>query len=128
MGKSRKIREFYYLFGFIGVLALVLVYYYADVTYGAKMFLDLQFISVQPSEFVKITFILFLSGILYKYSGIKAIIASGLVTAVHIVILILCKDLGTALILFVVYLFMIFMATGSINAVPKSLHRIKMTI
>ena len=114
MDKSRKIRAFYFIFGLIGIAALLLVYFNADVTYGAKMFLDLGFISVQPTEFVKISFVIFMSGILYKYDGFKAIFISGIVLIAHISILILCNDLGTSMILFVVYLFMISIVSGRI--------------
>lgn len=112
MEKSKKIRNYSYLFGIFGIGALALVYVIGNVTSGAKLSIDLKVITIQPSEFVKISFVLFLSGILYRYKGLKGVIISGIFAAIHVLILVILKDLGTALILCVVYLFIVYMATG----------------
>ena len=112
MEKSKKIRNYSYLFGIFGIGALALVYAIGSVTSGAKLSIDLKVITIQPSEFVKISFVLFLSGILYRYKGLKGVIISGISAAIHVLILVISKDLGTALILCVVYLFIVYMATG----------------
>lgn len=112
MEKSKKIRNYSYLFGIFGIGALALVYVIGNVTSGAKLSIDLKVITIQPSEFVKISFVLFLSGILYRYKGLKGVIISGIFAAIHVLILVISKDLGTALILCVVYLFIVYMATG----------------
>lgn len=112
MEKSKKIRNYSYLFGIFGIGALALVYVIGNVTSGAKLSIDLKVITIQPSEFVKISFVLFLSGILYRYKGLKGVIISGIFAAMHVLILVISKDLGTALILCVVYLFIVYMATG----------------
>ncbi len=112
MEKSKNIRNYSYLFGVFGIGALALVYIIGTVTYGAKLSLDFKFFTIQPSEFVKISFILFLSGILYKNKNFKGVVISGIFAAVHVLILVLSSDLGTALILCIVYLFLVYMATG----------------
>lgn len=112
MEKSKKIRNYSYLFGIFGIGALALVYVIGNVTSGAKLSIDLKVITIQPSEFVKISFVFFLSGILYRYKGLKGVIISGIFAAIHVLILVISKDLGTALILCVVYLFIVYMATG----------------
>ncbi len=112
MKKIKKMREFSYIYAVLGIGALSMVYALGDVTYGAKLSLDFGFISVQPSEFVKITYIMFIAGLLYKNVSWKNIILSGVLAAIHVVVLVLSSDLGTALILCVVYLFLVFMATG----------------
>lgn len=112
MEKSKKIRNYSYLFGIFGIGALALLYVIGNVTSGAKLSIDLKVITIQPSEFVKISFVLFLSGILYRYKGLKGVIISGIFAAIHVLILVISKDLGTALILCVVYLFIVYMATG----------------
>lgn len=112
MEKSKKIRNYSYLFGIFGIGALALVYVIGNVTSGAKLSIDLKVITIQPSELVKISFVLFLSGILYRYKGLKGVIISGIFAAIHVLILVISKDLGTALILCVVYLFIVYMATG----------------
>lgn len=112
MEKGKNIRNYSYLFGVFGIGALALVYIIGTMTYGAKLSLDFKIFTIQPSEFVKISFILFLSGILYKNKNFKGVLISGIFAAIHVLILVVSSDLGTALILCVVYLFLIFMATG----------------
>ncbi|MBQ9700911.1 MAG: FtsW/RodA/SpoVE family cell cycle protein, partial [Lachnospiraceae bacterium] len=96
----------------VGIVALTLVYALGNITYGAKLSLDLGIISVQPSEFVKITYVMFISGLLYKSKEWKTIILSAVLAGIHVIMLVISSDLGTALILCIVYLFLVFMATG----------------
>ena len=112
MKKVKKMREFSYIYAILGIGALSLVYALGAVTYGAKLSIDLGFVSVQPSEFVKITYVMFISGILYKSQTWKSVLLSGVLAAIHVVVLVFSSDLGTALIFSVVYLFLVFMATG----------------
>lgn len=112
MKKIKKMRDFSYIYAIIGIGALSMVYALGDVTYGAKLSLDFGFASVQPSEFVKITYVMFISGILYKSQSWKNVILSGVLAAIHVIVLVFSSDLGTALIFCMVYLFLVFMATG----------------
>lgn len=112
MKKIKKIRDFSYIYAVLGIGVLALVYTIGKVTYGAKLSLDFGFVSIQPSEFVKITYVMFISGLLYKSQSWKTIILSGILAAIHVIVLVLSSDLGTALILCIVYLFLVFMATG----------------
>lgn len=112
MEKSKEIRNYVYIFGVLGIAVLAYVYVMGSETLGAKLAIDFGFIRVQPSEFVKVSFVLFLCGILYKSKTIKGVLISGIFAAMHVLLLVLSKDLGTALILCVVYLFIVFMATG----------------
>ncbi len=112
MRKAKPYRDFYYLYAIIGIGALCAVYAIGKITYGAKLSIDLGFISIQPSEFIKITYVIFISGLLYKAQTWKNIILSAFLSAIHIIILVLSSDLGTALIFSIVYIFMLYMATG----------------
>lgn len=113
INRSKKIRSMSYIFGVLGIAALCLVLVIGKVTLGAKLSLDLYFITIQPSEFVKISFIVFLSGILFRYRNFKGALISGIFAAVHVMILVVSKDLGTALILCITYLFLVYMSTGN---------------
>lgn len=112
MKKIKKLRNYSYIYATLGIGILLLVYIIGDVTNGAKISLDLGFISIQPSEFIKITYVMFISGILYKSQSWLGIITSGIFASIHVVVLVFSSDLGTALIFFTVYLFLVFMATG----------------
>lgn len=113
ISKSKKIRSMSYIFGVFGIGALSLVLVIGKETLGAKLSLDLHFIAIQPSEFVKITFVIFLSGILFRYRNFRGVVISGIFAAIHVIILVVSKDLGTALILCITYLFLVYMSTGN---------------
>lgn len=112
IGKTKTLRRFYYLYGIIGLSLLILVYALGKYTYGALISLDLGFITIQPSEFVKISFVLFISGILHKNKSFGTIVISAVLAGAHVLTLVLSTDLGSALIFFIAYIFMIYAATG----------------
>lgn len=112
MRKTKQLRDFHYIFAIVGIGALCAVYAIGSITYGAKLSIDFGFISIQPSEFVKISYVMFISGMLYKAQTWKNIVLSGVLSAIHIIILVLSSDLGTALIFCIVFIFMLYMATG----------------
>ena len=98
-----------YAFVGIGLLGLVLVA--AQVTNGAKLSLDIGGIAFQPSEFVKIIFVFAVAGLLTEARDMKRIMIATALAAVHVLILVVSKDLGSALIFFITYLVMLFAAT-----------------
>ncbi|MDO5346163.1 MAG: FtsW/RodA/SpoVE family cell cycle protein [Lachnospiraceae bacterium] len=98
-----------YTFVGIGLLGLVLVA--ARVTNGAKLSLDIGSFSFQPSEFVKIIFVFAVAGLLTEAKNFKRIILATGLAAVHVLILVISKDLGSALIFFITYLVMLFVST-----------------
>ncbi len=112
MGKIKKMRNFTILYAIVGIAALGLVYGIGEITYGAKLSLDLGFVSIQVSEFVKLTYVMFISGILYKSKTWLSILLTAILAGIHVIFLVMSSDLGTALILCVVYIFLVFMATG----------------
>ena len=68
-------------------------------------------IGIQPSEFVKIIFVFFVASSLKKSTDFKNVVMTTAIAAAHVLILVLSTDLGAALILFVVYLVMLYVAT-----------------
>ena len=109
--KLRFITKMYWLYVLVGLGLLALVAIAARSTYGAKLSFDFGFFSIQPSEFVKIIYVFAVAGLLSHARDFKRIaVATGLV-ALHVLILVLSKDLGSALIFFITYLVMIFVST-----------------
>jgi hypothetical protein len=95
-----------------GIFLLLAVLFFGNETYGAKLSIDFGFFSLQPLEFVKILYVLFLTSFLQKSTEIKNLIISAVLAAVHVLLLVLSRDLGSAFILFMVYLFILFTSTG----------------
>lgn len=112
MKNVKKMRDFSYIYAVVGIAALCAVYAIGKVTYGAKLSLDFGLFSIQPSEFVKITYVMFISGLLYKSQDWKNIVLSAVFAGIHVILLVLSSDLGTALIFSIVYIFLLYMSTG----------------
>jgi peptidoglycan glycosyltransferase len=91
---------------------LAAVYVFGTENYGAKNWISIKGIVFQPSEFVKIIYVFFLASFLSKFRDFKHVVIIGIMAAVHVGILVLEKDLGGALLFFITFLFMLFVATG----------------
>ena len=102
-----------WLYGILGVLILAFVCVAGNTSFGAQLSLTVGGISVQPSEFVKISFVFFAAARLYRSTKFKDVAITTVIAALHVVILVLSRDLGSALIFFVTYLFMLFVATSN---------------
>ena len=90
---------------------MLLVMIFAGVSKGARISIDLGFITFQPFEFVKILFVLFVAGAFNKANSFKTVCITAVFAAAHLLILVYCTDLGTALIILVVYVMMVYVAT-----------------
>lgn len=111
VGKLRFLKNLTWGYGLVGVLALSIVAILGATTHGSKISYTIGGITFQPSEFVKILFVFFIAGLLRESTKFYQIAISAVAAAVHIVILVLSKDLGSAVIFFATYLVMIFVAT-----------------
>lgn len=98
-----------YIFAGIGLLGLVMIL--ARVTNGAKLSLSVAGYSFQPSEFVKIIFVFAVAGLLKNVRDLRRVLLATGLAAAHVLILVLSRDLGSALIFFITYLVMLFAAT-----------------
>lgn len=110
--KAVGFRKLTFLYIVCGILALASVLILGSYTYGAKLSLNIFGFTVQPSEFVKLSFVMSLSGILCKKANLKRVILSGFIALIHVGVLVLSKDLGTALIFCVIYLFIVYVSSG----------------
>lgn len=108
--KVKSFRNMGWLYGFSGIALLLAVLFCTEV-FGANLVLELGPVSVQPSEFVKILFVMFVASMFNKSTSFAQTVKVTLIAALHVLILVVSKDLGAALIFFVVYLMMLFIAT-----------------
>ena len=98
-----------YVFVGIGLLALVLIA--ANVTNGAKLSIYIGGFSFQASEFVKIIFVFAMAGLLSTEHSFRRVVIATVLAVAHVMILVISTDLGSALIFFVTYMIMLFVAT-----------------
>ncbi|MBR0106813.1 MAG: FtsW/RodA/SpoVE family cell cycle protein [Lachnospiraceae bacterium] len=112
MRTFRNLTErFRWLVGGVGTLALAAVLVLGGTEYGAKLSLASIGIPLQPAEFVKILMCFFTAGMLAKDTSRKQVIKTTAVVAVNVGILVLCRDLGSALIYFLSYLLILYIAS-----------------
>ena len=107
----RFLRRLTWVYAGIGIILLAAVFALARTSYGAK----LSLLGVQPSEAIKITFVFFMASFLSRDTSFKAIVQVTVVAALHVGILVLSKDLGSAVIFFVAYLVMVYVATRNVG-------------
>lgn len=102
-----------WVYGMLGLALLVIVCLVGNTSFGAQLSLTVKGISIQPSEFVKITFVFFVATMFYRSTDFKQVVITTVVAAAHVLVLVFSKDLGSALIYFVTYLMMLFVATSN---------------
>lgn len=112
-GKGLKNLKWIYAVMGLGMLGAVLVLSVA--TRGANLSIEIGGITFQFSEVVKLTFVFFVASILQSDTSFKNVVKATVVAAVHVLILVMSKDLGTALVFFVAYLVMVYAATKKLR-------------
>lgn len=109
--KVKQLSEWRWIYVGVGIVALGAVVVMGQLSDGAKLGFMIGGIGIQPSEFVKILFVFFTASSLYKTREFKDIVITTALAAFHVLILVVSKDLGAALIIFIVYLVMLYVAT-----------------
>lgn len=112
--KIKIINKLTWLYAAVGIALLGLVAVAGSTDYGAKLAFNFGGISVQPSEFVKILFVFFVAARLSVSTEFRDIAVTTVIAALHVLILVVSKDLGAALIFFIVYIVMLYVATKSL--------------
>lgn len=109
--KLKVLENWTLIYAGIGILSLAAVAVLGKFSGGAKLGFTIAGFGVQPSEFVKILFVFFVAASLKRSTSFKNIVFTTAVAGLHVLILVASTDLGAALIMFVVYLVMLYVAT-----------------
>ncbi len=109
--RFRYFRQLLWVYAIAGIITLSIVLITGSKTNGAKISYTIHGFTFQPSEFVKILFLFFLAALLYKYNDVKWIFVSAVISGIFVLVLVLSKDLGSALIFFVAYFMILVMST-----------------
>lgn len=108
--KAGKLRDLYWVYGTVGFLLLAAVLVLGSLSFGAKLAITIHGITFQPSEFVKILFVFFVAGMLQGRHDVQRVAVTTAAAAAFVLVLVLSKDLGGALIYFVTYLMILYAA------------------
>lgn len=110
--KLKFLKTLTWVYAAVGIVALGIVLILGSTTYGSKISYSIAGVTFQPSEFVKIVFVFFLASALYESHDLLRVILTAVLAGIHVLILVASRDLGSALIFFIVYVMMVFIATG----------------
>lgn len=94
-----------------GILLLALVFVIGKSVYGAKNWIIIGGFAMQPSEFVKIIYVFFIAAMLAKSTEFRDVVKVGVLAAVHVLILVAERDLGAALIYYITFLTILYVAS-----------------
>ncbi len=108
--RFRNFRNFGYLYAAVGFASLVAVLF-SNKVFGANLNITIGPVSIQPSEFVKIIYIMFVASMFNYSTKFTQSFITTVIAAAHIIVLVLSNDLGSALIFAVVYLMLLYIAT-----------------
>lgn len=93
-------RKLTWVYVIVGVGALGVVAVAGQTSYGAKLSLSIGPLTIQPSEFVKIIFVMFIASMLYQRQDFHQVMVTSIFSAVFVLMLVASKDLGGALLYF----------------------------
>lgn len=105
--------KMWFLYATLGVALFVITLIFGKTVNGSRNWIDLGIIAFQPSEIIKILYIMFLA---CHYSEswnkpffkISPMFMTGIVTYIYILFLVLQRDWGTILVVFSIFIFMIY--------------------
>lgn len=113
----KDIKNWNKFYGIVGIIFLLTVFIpgIGVEAYGSRNWISILGFSIQPMEFVKIIFVLFVASSLVKAEFLKDLIVNSIIAGIFVVILVLQKDLGGAVIFYMIYIMMVYLATSRIR-------------
>lgn len=117
MLKWKKLKDMGVVYGIIGIFLLLSVFIpgIGYEMYGSRNWIQIGGFSMQPMEFVKILFVFFVASMLVKVDTFKDLLINAIISAAFMGILVIEKDLGAAVIFYITYVFMVYLATSRIS-------------
>ncbi len=109
--KVKILKDITWLYAIAGLAMLGVVLVLAAVSGGAKLSIEIGGITFQFSEVAKITYVFFVASMFRKDTSFRQVVITTIVAAAHVLILVASTDLGSALVFFVAYVVMLYVAT-----------------
>lgn len=114
-------KKFRYAAGIIGVLLLVITLLFGKEYYGAKNWLVIGSLSLQPSELTKVCFVFIGAASMDRLMKTRNLILFIAYSAMLCACLALMNDFGTALVFFCAFLVIAYMRSGSVGTVALAI-------
>ena len=100
------------MFTALSVSELLVPYlFFGTKVYGATNWISIAGIGFQPSELAKIIFVFFVAALLARSVQFVDVVKVSVAAAAHALILVVQKDLGAALIFFITYVIVLYVAS-----------------
>ncbi len=106
------LRRFGWIYAGVGIAILLIVQVIGITSNGATNWLNIAGITIQPSEFVKLLFVFGIAALLREGTSFRRVCLITVMAGATVIILVLQRDLGGALLFFVTYIFMLYAATA----------------
>jgi len=105
--------KLWFFYAAVGIALFVVTLVFGETVNGSKNWIDLGIIVFQPSEIIKIVYVMFLACHYSKhweksFLRLKPMYVTGIVTYIYILFLVLQRDWGTILVIFSIFIFMIY--------------------
>ena len=113
INKIWQLAQVPWVYVILGLVLVVVVWVIGNNSFGAQLSIHVAGVAFQPSEFVKISFVFFVATMFYQSTDFRSVLVTTGMAAAHVLVLVLSKDLGSALIFFLTYLVMLFVATSN---------------
>ncbi len=108
-----KLYKFKYLYIVLALFLTIFTFIAGEEVYGSRNWISIGSIGFQPSEISKLLLILYLASVFKNEGSMKNIFIGGIPAAAIVLMLVAEKDLGGALIFFMTYMIMMYVASGS---------------
>jgi len=106
-------------FYILNIIILIITLSFGKVVNGARSWIGVGFLGIQPSEFMKISYILFYSYFLdinkKNIKDLTVFVKSLFIMIVPFILILLQPDMGTAMVFIPIFLFIYFLAGGNIK-------------
>jgi cell division protein FtsW (lipid II flippase) len=125
---DRVLRHYKYTWALAGIAMLVFTFLFGREVNGARLWIYLGPIGLQPGEFIKVVLVIFIAGYLAEHRALLRDASARIgpiripplpyllpMLAIFVIVMLVVvfgKDLGTALLFFGIFLTMLFVATG----------------
>ena len=117
MSDLNRVMKFRLYIAIAAILFFVINLIFGRAEYGARNWIHLGPVSIQPSEFIKIAFIFTGASTLNKLQTSRNLGGFIIFTGLCLAALFLMKDFGTACIFFITFLIIAFMRSGNIRTI-----------
>ncbi len=107
-----RIERYGYAYLGLGIGILFLVFFFAGERLGARIWVKLFGVAMQPFEFVKILFIFGCAAVLLRAKSWKGTLAGMILAGVHILLMAASNDLGGAMLFAVVFWVLLYCTDG----------------